>query len=80
LLCQAAVIVRHQALLDGHKLTEAGIDQIAHNHEKYVARIDQATEERTRLALLDAEIAAKSRRYELARARIYLSGRLAGLQ
>jgi hypothetical protein len=80
LLCMCATIVRAEAEGNGKKLTEAAIDQIAHGDERYVERVNGATEERTKMALLDAEIAAKARRYELARARLYLSGRLAGLQ
>jgi hypothetical protein len=79
LLCTCATLIRHNHTNAG-KVTEAQIDQMAHAHPDYCDRIDQATEERTRMALLDAEIAAKTRRYELARARLYLSGRLAGLQ
>jgi hypothetical protein len=79
LLCGGAIIVRHQAMVDGQKFTEAAIDQIAHNRDEYVRRIEQATDERTQMALLDAEIAAKTRRYELAKSRIYLAGRLATL-
>jgi AraC-like DNA-binding protein len=62
------------------KYTEAMIDQSAHADPRYIARITLATQERTRLALIDAETIAKQRRYELAKSRVYLSGRLAGLQ
>jgi hypothetical protein len=64
----------------GVKYTEAQIDQKAHADPRYIARITLATQERTRLALIDAETIAKQRRYELAKSRVYLSGRLAGLQ
>jgi hypothetical protein len=79
LLCACANYIRTDAV-DKIKMTEAAIDQFAHSDNRYVKRINLATEERTRMALLDAEIAAKTRRYELARARLYLAGRIAGLQ
>jgi hypothetical protein len=80
LLCICAVAIRDVYQGKQQKATEAQIDQEAHADDAYEGRISLATEERTRMALLDAEIAAKTRRYELARARLYLSGRLAGLQ
>lgn len=80
LLCTIADEMRLAFQRDGIKYTEAQIDQKAHADPRYVARITLATQERTRLALLDAEMIAKQRRYELAKSRVYLSGRLAGLQ
>jgi hypothetical protein len=78
LLCICAIMVRP---VNGEvKMSEAQIDQKAHANDTYTNRIDLATEERTKMALLDAEIAAKTRRYELARARLYLAGRIAGMQ
>jgi hypothetical protein len=80
LLCSKADEIRLAYQRDGVKYTEAQIDQKAHADIEYKARIEQATEERTNLALLDAEAMAKTRRYELAKSRVYLTGRLAGLQ
>jgi vacuolar-type H+-ATPase subunit D/Vma8 len=80
ILSVCALQIRAQSLAEGVKMTEAWLDSASHGHAEYVARVNLATEERTTMALLDAEIAAKTRRYELARARLYLSGRLAGLQ
>lgn len=51
----------------GEKLTEAHIGQLAHTHDAYRAHLDNAREERMRMALLDAEIASKTRRFELAK-------------
>ncbi len=79
LLCVVAERVRVEAV-PGVKMTEAAIDHAAHAHQQYQFRIALATTERTQMALIDAEIAAKTRRYELAKSRIYLTGRLAGLQ
>jgi hypothetical protein len=78
LLCACATRVRNE--LAATKVTEAHIDQFAHQDARYTGRIVQAETERTQMALLDAQIAAKTRHYELARARLYLAGRLAGLQ
>jgi hypothetical protein len=78
LLCACATRVRNE--LAATKVTEAHIDQFAHQDARYTGRIVQAETERTQMALLDAEIAAKTRRFELARARLYLAGRIAGLQ
>src|SRR5690242_11648778 len=80
LLCAIADELRLAYQRDGIKYTEAQIDQKAHADPRYIARITLATQERTTLALLDAEIIAKTRRYELAKSRVYLSGRLAGIQ
>jgi hypothetical protein len=80
LLSACAVAYRMDAADEKRKVTEAAVNDLAHDHADYRTRIDLATEERTKMALLDAEIAAKTRRYELAKSRIYLSGRLAGLQ
>jgi hypothetical protein len=76
-LCGGAIIVRHQALVDGQKISEAAIDHIAHQRQGYCDRITQATVERTQLALIDAQINKKTRRYELARSRMYTAGKLA---
>lgn len=65
---------------DGVKYTEAMIDQKAHADPRYIARITLATTERTQMLLIEAQVIAKTRRYELAKSRIYLNGRLAGLQ
>ena len=80
LLCVIADELRLAFQANGVKYTEAQIDQKAHADPRYVGRITSATAERTRLALLDADLMAKTRRYELAKSRVYLSGRLAGLQ
>jgi hypothetical protein len=80
LLCILAVSIREGYQSKQQKVTEAQLDQEAHADHGYEERINLATEERTKMALLDAEIAAKERRYELARARLYLAGRIAGLQ
>jgi AraC-like DNA-binding protein len=80
LLCAIADEMRLSYQSAGVKYTEAQIDQKAHADPRYIARITLATQERTRLALIDAEVIAKQRRYELAKSRVYLSGRLAGLQ
>lgn len=82
LLCQAATVIRDgaQNATPPVKMTEAQIDQLAHTEKAYTDRLNLANDERTSMALLDAEIAAKTRRYELAKSRIYLSGRLAGMQ
>jgi AraC-like DNA-binding protein len=80
LLCAIADELRLSYQSNGVKYTEAQIDQKAHADPRYIARITLATQERTRLALIDAETIAKQRRYELAKSRVYLSGRLAGLQ
>lgn len=80
LLCAIADELRLSFQSAGVKYTEAQIDQKAHADPRYVARITLATQERTTLALLDAERMAKTRRYELAKSRVYLTGRLAGLQ
>jgi AraC-like DNA-binding protein len=80
LLCAIADELRLSYQSAGVKYTEAQIDQKAHADPRYIARITLATQERTRLALIDAEVIAKQRRYELAKSRVYLSGRLAGLQ
>lgn len=77
-LSVVAVKIREQ--VNGAKITEAQIDQQAHAAQMYMDRIELAVEERTTMALLDAEISALTRRYELAKSRIYLTGRLAGLQ
>lgn len=79
LLCAIADELRLAYQANAVKYTEAQIDQKAHADPRYVARITLATQERTRLALLDADLIAKQRRYELAKSRIYLTGRLAGL-
>lgn len=79
LLCTIADELRLGFQSAGVKYTEAQIDQKAHADPRYIARITLATQERTRLALLDADLIAKQRRYELAKSRVYLSGRLAGL-
>ena len=79
LLCVRAVFIRDEYQTKQQKVTEAQLDQEAHADEAYEARINLATAERTEMALLDAEIAAKTRRYELAKSRVYLAGRLAGL-
>lgn len=80
LLCAIADELRLEFQRSSIKYTEAQIDQKAHADPRYVARITLATQERTKLALLDADLIAKQRRYELAKSRVYLSGRLAGLQ
>lgn len=80
LLCTVADALRLAYQRDGVKYTEAQVDQKAHADPRYIDRITLATQERTRLALIEAEVIAKQRRYELAKARVYLSGRLAGLQ
>jgi hypothetical protein len=80
LLCAVADEMRLGFQAEGARFTEAQIDQKAHADPRYIARITLATQERTRLALIDAETIAKQRRYELAKSRVYLSGRLAGLQ
>lgn len=80
LLCTIADEMRLAWQSAGVKYTEAQIDQRAHSDARYLSRITLATQERTRLALIEAEVIAKQRRYELAKARVYLSGRLAGLQ
>ena len=80
LLCACADELRLGYQREGVKYTEAMVDQKAHADPRYIGRITTATQERTRLALLDADLTAKQRRYELARARLYLTGRLAGLQ
>ena len=77
-LCACANMVRAQ--FNGGKVTEAQIDQLAHTHEAYQKRIELAEDERTQLALLDAEIASKMRRFELARERMANVRRMAGLQ
>lgn len=64
----------------GIKYTEAMIDQKAHADPRYIARITLATQERTKMLMIEATAIAKERRYELAKSRVYLSGRLAGLQ
>lgn len=80
LLCAIADELRLGYQRSGVKYTEAMVDQQAHADTRYHERIRLATSERTRLALLDAELMAQQRRYELAKARVYLTGRLAGLQ
>ena len=77
MLCACAIDIR--AEVGDRKVTEAWIDQNAHDHVKYRSRIELAEEERTQMALLDAQIAAKERRYELAKSRMYALGRMAGL-
>lgn len=80
LLCAIADEMRLAFQRDGVKYTEAQIDQKAHADPRYIERITLATQERTKLALIEADIIAQQRRYELARARVYLTGRLAGIQ
>ena len=80
LLCAIADELRLGYQRNAVKYTEAMVDQQAHADARYQERIRTATAERTRLALLDADLMAKTRRYELAKSRVYLSGRLAGLQ
>ena len=77
LLCAGAIIVRHQAMVDGQKFSEAAIDHIAHQRQEYCDRIAQATDERTQLALVEAQINKSVRRYELAKSRMYTAGKLA---
>lgn len=79
LLCTIADGLRLEYQRNAVKYTEAMVDQQAHADPRYRERIQLATQERTRLALLDADLMAKQRRYELAKSRVYLSGRLAGL-
>ncbi len=70
LLCVCADLVRHGYQVKQLKVTEAQIDQEAHATDTYNNRIGQAVDERTKMALLDAEIASKTRRYELAKERM----------
>ena len=79
LLCSIADELRLDFQRNAIKYTEAQIDQKAHADARYIARITLATQERTTLALLDADLIAKQRRFELAKSRVYLTGRLAGL-
>jgi hypothetical protein len=76
LLCAGAIIVRHQAMVDGQKFSEAAIDHIAHQRQEYCDRITQATDERTQMALLDAQINKKVRLYELAQGRMNTARKL----
>lgn len=77
ILSMCAVIIRGQ--FEGTKVTEAQIDQLAHDAPHYRQTLYEAEKDRTRLALLDAEIAGKQRRYELARERMANIRKIAGL-
>ncbi len=68
ILSMCATIIRAQ--FEGAKVTEAHIDQLAHDAPHYRLHLYEAEQDRTKMALLDAEIASKTRRYELARERM----------
>jgi hypothetical protein len=68
ILCACANLIR--ASHNGAKITEAQIDQEAHTHQTYTDILELAEKSRTNMALLDAEIASKQRRYELAKERM----------
>lgn len=63
----------------GEKVTEAALDDLAHSDEEYRRLIARATEERTQLALLDAEIQVLEMRLSLQRAETYERAQLARL-
>lgn len=72
--------VRLGAGANGQKITEAAIDDIARNSDHYKSLIARATEERTQLALLDAEIQVIEMRLSLMRAERYENAQLARMQ
>lgn len=77
LLCACANRVRANA---AGKITEAAIDHAAHADTDYSNRIVLAEQQRTQMALLDAEIASKTRRFELLKERMANVRKIAGLQ
>lgn len=62
------------------KVTEAALDDWAHTYEAYKSLIARATEERTQLARLDAEIQVIEMRLSLMRAERYENAQLARMQ
>jgi hypothetical protein len=61
-------------------VTDGQIDDKAHAHPDYKTFLEDSADRATEYYTKEAKLSALTRRYELARARVYLSGRLAGLQ
>lgn len=72
--------LRLSAHAAGQKITESAVEARSRADRRVLDRVHLAREERTQMALIDARINRLTRTYELARARLYLTGRLAGLQ
>lgn len=61
-------------------VTDGQVDDKAHAHAEYKDFLADSAERATEYYAKDARLSALTRRYELARARLYLTGRLAGIQ
>lgn len=70
---------RMTRLGNGEKVTEALLDDLAHADGQYVDFINAATEQRTALALLDAESTILEHRLSYLKARQYMEGQMARL-
>lgn len=55
-LSTIASVLRAQAVADGRKMTEAGIDEAAHADDRYIAFITLATQEKAEWAILENTI------------------------
>jgi hypothetical protein len=74
--CMCAVAVRSDAQQAGTKTSEAAIEQAAHCTTQYRDFLNQAEDDRTQLALIDAQINKKIRLYELAQGRMNTARKL----
>jgi hypothetical protein len=61
-------------------VTDGQIDDKAHAHSDYRDFLADSADRATEYYTKEAKLSALTRRYELAKSRVYLSGRLAGLQ
>jgi hypothetical protein len=76
LWCMCAVDVRSDAQQAGTKMSEAAIEQAAHVSTAYRDFLNSAEDDRTQLALLEAQINKKVRLYELAQGRMNTARKL----
>lgn len=80
LLCTIREAIRLERAQRSEKTTEAALDDAAHADEAYRRYLDQAYDERTKLAELDAARTALDYRISFARAAIYANAQLARVQ
>lgn len=62
------------------RVSEASLDDVGHADERYVKFVDDATEERAKYALLDADAQVLEYRLQLLKARTYENAQLARMQ
>lgn len=56
-LSRIAVGIRAQAAADGKKITEAGVDELAHSDERYISFLTQGVKDKTRYFEIEDRIA-----------------------